>query len=311
MEEFTDKTRVAIVGAGAVGSYYGARLAQAGVDVTFLLRSDFEHVSQHGLKVTSIHGDFELPQVSCKNNADDIGAVDLVIIAWKTTSNSYYQEVITPLLHEGTKILTLQNGLGSADELARLFGEWRVYGGLCFVCINRLSPGRIHHSASGLVRVGQYSTKEGDLSNQKLVDFLKQAEIHCEAVDSLEYAQWMKLFWNIPFNGLTIAEGGVDTEVLLASDGMEGRIRQIMHEVQSVAAALGYEIKDDFIDQQIAVTRPMKAYRPSSMIDYIEGREVEVDAIWGEPLRRAKALGVPVPEIEKLLGEIQLRIRQR
>ena len=311
MNEFTNKTKVAVVGAGAVGSYYGARLAQAGVDVTFLLRSDYKHVSRHGLKITSVHGDFELPEPKCEQRSQDIGPVDLVIIAWKTTSNNYYEEVIRPLLHDGTKILTLQNGLGSTEQLAQLFGVERIYGGLCFVCINRLSPGCICHSASGLVRVGAYlPSKDGGVTG-RLVSFLEQGGVLCEAVENLEHAQWMKLVWNIPFNGLAIAEGGVDTDVLLASDGLEDRIRRIMHEVQAVAEALGYKISDRFIESQISVTRKMKAYRPSSMIDYVEGREVEVGAIWREPLRIAVEMGVPVPEIEGLLRGIEERLKRR
>ncbi len=311
IEEFTEKTKVAVVGTGAVGGYYGARLAQSGVDVTFLMRSDYDYVSRHGLKITSIHGDFELPEVKCENNAVNIGAVDLVLIAWKTTSNMYFQEVISPLLHEDTKILTLQNGLGNTDQLAQLFGADRVYGGLCFVGINRLSPGRIDHSTSGLIRLGKYVSEPDDVTVQVLGDFLAQRGILCEVVESLEHAQWMKLVWNIPFNGFAITEGGVDTAVLLTRDGMEDRIRRVMHEVQTITAALGYEISDSFIDHQISVTWGMHAYRPSSMIDYVEGRAVEVEAIWSEPLQRAKALGVPVPEMETLLREIRLRINQR
>ena len=300
---------VAVVGAGAVGSYYGARLAQAGMHVTFLLRSDYEHVATHGMKITSVAGDFDLADVSCEKSAKAIGPVDLVIIAWKTTANHHYQEIISPLLKEQTLVLTLQNGLGSTDELAHLFGARRVYGGLCFVCINRLSPGRIDHSASGLVRVGKHLPNRHDLD--MLVKVLRAGGIHCEAVENLELAQWMKLVWNIPFNGLAIAEGGVDTQVLLGTNGMEQRIRKIMHEVQAVAAALGHVIEDAFIDHQIEVTRPMLAYRPSSMIDFTEGRAVEVDSIWREPLRRAHQLGVAVPEIEKLLSEIEAQIELR
>lgn len=305
--------RVAIVGAGAVGGYYGARLAEAGIDVSFLLRSDFEHVSEHGLRIKSVAGDIDLPSVQCACVSSDIGPVDLVIIAWKTTSNEYYEEVIRPLLHEDTMILTLQNGLGNVEKLARLFGDQRIFGGLCFVCINRVGPGELCHSASGMVRVGEFKTGGDQVSNklQGLVDFLKQGGIDCQAEPNLEKAQWMKLVWNIPFNGLAIAEGGVDTGVLLATEGREDRIRRIMREVQQVAAAMGYDIPEGFIEKQIALTRPMKAYRPSSMIDYVEGREVEVDAIWREPLLKAQALGVEMPEIEHLLSEIELRLLQR
>ena len=146
--------RIAIVGTGAIGGYYGARLAEAGQEVVFLLRSDFEYVSQHGFNVESVAGDFQLPEVVCARDSANIGPVDLVIVAWKATSNRHYEKVIRPLLHEDTQILTLQNGLGNCEALAELFGAHRVFGGLCFVCVNRISAGKISHTASGQVRVG-------------------------------------------------------------------------------------------------------------------------------------------------------------
>jgi len=305
--------RVAIVGSGAVGGYYGARLAEAGKDVTFLLRSDFDQIKEHGLAVDSVAGDIRLSSVLCAQSSTEIGPVDLVVIAWKTTANSSYEEVVRPLLNHQTMILTLQNGLGNVEELARLFGGERIFGGLCFVCINRLGPGRLHHSASGMIRVGEYESSENGVSNRlsQLVGWLKDGGIVCQAVPNLEMAQWMKLVWNIPFNGLAIAEGGVDTGVLLAMPGMEDRIRRIMGEIQAVAKALAHEIADDFIEKQISLTRPMEGYRPSSMIDYVEGRDVEVDAIWRQPLLQARALGVEVPEIEQLLSQIELRLDER
>jgi len=307
MSAFTSSKRVAIVGTGAIGGYYGARLAQAGVDVHFLLRRDFDHVREHGFHVESIAGDFDLPKVSCARDTQDIGPVDLVIVAWKTTSNAHFEEVISPLLHKDTLILTLQNGLGNCEALAELFGGHRVLGGLCFICANRLAPGYISHTASGQIKIGEFQP-DGSDRLEKWVQFLSDGGIDCRAVTSLEKAQWMKLVWNIPFNGLAISEGGVDTQTLLETPGMEERILKLMKEVQAVAAALGHEIEDDFLQQQIAVTYSMKAYRPSSMIDYVEGRAVEVDAIWREPYRRAMKLGVPVPEIERLLHEIEKKL---
>lgn len=304
---------IAIVGSGAVGAYYGARLAQAGMDVAFLLRSDYEQVRAHGLRVKSVAGDIRLPSVKCAGTSAEIGPVDLVIVAWKTTSNPHYDEVIRPLLHDATLILTLQNGLGNVEELARLFGAWRIFAGLCFVCVNRSGPGEFCHSASGMVRVGEYGPDGDGVSPRlgELASLLTRGGIDARAVPVLEQAQWMKLVWNIPFNGLAIAEGGVDTGVLLATPGMEERIRRIMREVQAVSAAMGYDIEDDFLEKQIELTRPMGEYRPSSMIDFVEGREVEVDAIWREPVLRARKLGVKVPEIERLLVQIELRLEQR
>ena len=163
------------------------------------------------------------------------------------------------------------------------------------------------------MKVGSFEIIDSDASSrlEKIVTMLCAAKIDARVVANLEWAQWMKLVWNIPFNGLAIAGRGLDTEKLLAQPGAEDRIRKIMYEVQAIAGALGYAITDDFLDQQIEITRPMKAYRPSSMIDYMEGREVEVDAIWRQPLLKARVLGVNTPEIERLLAEIEQRIEAR
>ena len=296
--------RIAIVGAGAVGSYYGARLAQAGQNVTFLLRSDYEKVSNCGIEVRSVAGDFHLKDVQCAQSSEETGEVDLVIVAWKTTSNPMAQEVIEPLLGAKTAILTLQNGLGNCEHLASLFGAERIMAGLCFVCINRLSPGVIGHTASGLIRIGEFV---GEKSNRldRVAEVFNASGFPCEAVEVLEKALWMKLVWNVPFNGLAIAEGGVDTAVLLRELRLESKVRALMTEVVAVAERLGHKIPVSFIDHQIERTLPMGAYRPSSMIDFVEGRPVEFEAIWGIPLATAQRLGVRVPEMEELAARIK------
>jgi len=299
--------KIAIIGSGAVGSYYGAKLAAAGEDVTFLLRSDYAAVKEGGLDVQSVDGSFHLEDVQCTDTPENIGTVDLVIIAWKTTSNKHYQSMIEPLLKEGTKILTLQNGLGNVELLADLFGADRIIGGLCFVCINRLKPGVISHTAAGLIRMGAHISDSRGFTDLLGLRF-KKAGIKVEVVDDLQCALWMKLVWNIPFNGLAISMGGVDTQRLLHEMKVESRVRMLMHEVINTADALGYSIPNSFIDKQIDVTYSMGPYRPSSMIDYVEGRDVEVESIWEIPHRVAKAAGIEMPELEKLLEEIKLRV---
>ena len=293
----------AIIGTGAVGSYYGGRLAQAGNKVRFLLRSDYEIVREQGLKVESIHGDFQLPEVSCAQTPEEIGPVDIVIIAWKTTANEYFDQTVSPLLHEGTVILTLQNGLGNVEQLGEIFGSERVLGALCFVCINRLAPGVISHTGGGNITVGESSP--GITPRLKeLVGIFNEAGVRTEAVSNLGEAQWRKLVWNVPFNGLCITEGGIDTEVLLALRDGETRVRELMIEVLLGADALGFEIEEEFSEVQIKRTYPMGPYRPSSMIDFVEHRPVEVEAIWGEPLRRAEAVGAELPKMRALYEQI-------
>ena len=127
----------------------------------------------------------------------------------------------------------------------------------------------------------------------------------------LAEAQWEKLIWNIPFNGLSVAEGGVTTDILLANPRTEAEIRALMHEVITTANALGLPLREELAEQNIERTRPMGPYRTSSMIDFTEGRDVEVEPIWAEPLKRAKAAGLEMPRLEALLKRIREQLARR
>jgi 2-dehydropantoate 2-reductase len=298
---------VAVIGSGAVGLYYGGRLAAAGEDVRFLMRSDFETISRGGLKVASVHGDFELAPVQAYRTPEEIGPVDLVIVAWKATANHALADVLPPLMHAGSQVLTLQNGLGNCETLAELVGPERVLGGLCFVCINRISPGLVSHSAGGKMTVGEMLPDE----TGRVLEIERRfnaAKIQAVAVQNLQKSQWEKLVWNIPFNGLSVADGGITTDVLLASPVSERELRALMAEVIVAANAQGLGLSADLIDSNIDRTRPMGPYRTSSMIDFVEGREVEVTPIWREPLRQAKLVGVAMPRLEVLLRRIEKRL---
>jgi 2-dehydropantoate 2-reductase len=301
---------VAIVGSGAIGLYYGGRLAAAGVNVKFLLRSDFDDVQRDGIRCESIHGDFALPSVQGFRRAEEIGPVDLVIVSWKATANAHLADVLPPLLHADTQVLTLQNGLGNCEAIAAIIGSERVLGGLCFVCLNRLSPGFVKHTAGGRVSVGEFSP-DGRGRAAEIVRRFKAAHIPALIGEPLAEAQWKKLVWNIPFNGLSVAEGGVTTDRLLADPEIEAEIRALMAETITAARAQGLNLGDELAEQNIEQTRPMDAYRPSSMIDYLEGREVEIEPIWAEPLRRAESAGVAMPHLRKLLERIRERVRER
>ncbi|MDX1680409.1 MAG: 2-dehydropantoate 2-reductase [Akkermansiaceae bacterium] len=302
--------RIAIVGAGAIGLYYGGRLAAAGEDLHFLVRSDYEGLSQRGLKCESVHGDFELPDPQLYRNSAEIGPVDLVIVTWKATANEHLAQVLPPLLHDQTRVLTLQNGLGNCEAIAAIIGPERVLGGLCFVCINRMEAGRIVHSGGGKVSIGSWHPQSASHA-QTVTALMRAAGIKAHHVDRLEQAQWEKLIWNIPFNGLSVAEGGVTTDVLLADPARVDEIRALMMEVIATANALGLELDEALAEDNIERTRPMGAYRTSSMIDFVEGREVELGPIWEEPIRRAREIGVPMPGVEALFDLIRAQLAMR
>ncbi|MDC0259111.1 2-dehydropantoate 2-reductase [Verrucomicrobiales bacterium] len=299
--------KIAIIGSGAVGSFYGGNLALTGeCEVHFLMRADLDRVSSDGLFLKSeTRGDVHLPSVNCHAATEEIGPADLVIVALKATDNSVFEKLIQPLLHDETAILTLQNGLGNEDQLAGLFGAKRILGGLCFVCLNRIAPGVIRHIGHGLIEMGEFHFRGETQRAQKIRDLFHAAKIECKIQPDLGLGRWRKLVWNVPFNGLAIAAGGIHVGQILANPELHRRTRALMLEIVETAALFGYEIPDSFIEENIERTYPMTDYKPSSLLDFLADRPVEVEAIWGEPLRLGTRKGAEMPELAKLYDEIR------
>jgi 2-dehydropantoate 2-reductase len=291
---------IAIIGAGAVGAYYGSRLAQHGHDVHFLLRRDYARVKENGWTIRSCDGDFTLPAKALKvyNDPHQMPKADLVIVALKTTSNDQLDPLIRPVVKQDTTVLTLQNGLGNEERLAELFGAQRVLGGMAFVCINRIEPGIVHHMSEGLVRIGELQGPATDRV-RRIVALFASSNIKCLAIDDLRRARWLKLIWNIPFNGLGAALL-MTTDRLLATPQGTDLVASVMTEVIAVATKIGMEFPPNTIEEQIDWTRGMGAYRTSMQIDREESRAMEVEAILGEVVRTAKRAAVAVPRIEML-----------
>lgn len=300
--------RIAIVGSGAVGCFYGGKLLGAGLDVHFLMRNDLDHVGKAGLRIESgVDTNLELPDLSVYGDTADIGPCDLVIIALKATDNEALKVLVPPLLKEHTCLLTLQNGLGNEDYLAGLFGAQRVMGGLCFVCLNRIAPGVIRHIAEGRVSVGEFSGLPGSRTHDVGLLF-QHAGVACKVSRNLMAERWRKLVWNIPFNGLAIVSGGLDTGAILADSHLRERACALMREVIQIARCCGHEFPLSLVDEQVALTEGMGAYRPSSVIDYAEGNKVEVEAIWGKALKVGMEAGAGVGLLEELYDEISASV---
>lgn len=292
IESLPDRPRIAVVGPGAIGSYYGGRLVQHGHDVHFLMRSDYEAIRGAGLRVESVAGDFRLQaeEIQAYNDVAAMPKADLVLVTLKTTANHRFKELITPLLHESTIILTLQNGLGNEELLAELFGGDRVLGGLAFVCINRLSPGHIRHSDHGLIKIGGYQRQSTVLLEQ-IAGMFQESGVACQVLENLAVGRWEKLVWNVPFNGLGAALD-LATDELLASDAGIQLVRELMREVVDVAQLAGVRLGEELIEKNIQKTRTMGSYRSSMQIDRRLGRPMEIDSIIGAPLRVAQKMGM-------------------
>ena len=291
--------KIGIIGSGAIGLYYGACLQRAGQEVRFLFRSDYDVASKKGIEVRTPEGGFRLPEVEAFASVAEMGELDLVVISLKTTSNPALPELLKPIVGPQTVLLTLQNGLGNDRLLAELYPENVVLGALCFICLNRVGPAAVENFLPGSIAIGPFRTKDYEIAAE-VGGLFSGAGIETRVERDLALTQWKKLVWNVPFNGLSIAAGGVPTDVILASEPLLKETRSLMEEVLAGAAALGHEIRSSFVDLQIDRTRAMGAYKPSSMIDFVDGKKVEVESIWGEPLRQATAAGGRLPKLEML-----------
>jgi len=309
--------KVAVVGPGAVGSYYGAKLCHAGQEVHFLLRSDYDAVRRNGVFIRGPDESFNVrPQ--CARTPEEIGESDLVLIALKTTANDQFPKLLPPLVGPKTAVLTLQNGLGNEEDLAKLFPVEQVMGGLCFVCLNRIEPGVIVHMAHGMVVLGEFQRRPEPRTHD-IAGMFRDAGVNCKVTDNLAHAHWEKLVWNVPFNGLGVAgvaghEGMTNpkleirnpntacltTDLLLADPAWENLVRELMMEVIAGAAGLGMEIPVEFAEKQIERTRTMGAYKASTLIDFEQGRPLELRSLFLEPLRQAQRAGAFTPRLARL-----------
>ncbi len=314
--------KIAVVGCGAVGSYYGARLCQAGAEVHFLLRSDYEVVRREGVRILSVHGDF-CARPHAARAPEEIGPCDVVLVALKTTANDHFPRLLPPLVGPETRVVTLQNGLGNEERLAALFGAERVAGGLCFVCLNRIAPGVVRHSAHGLVVLGNFR-RPPEARLQQLADLLKSAGIPVRVTDELERARWEKLVWNVPFNGLGVAgvvgyesflRGEVPpgwdrrhtlpTDALLSDPRWLALVRELMGEVIRAARAQGLDLADQVAEDNLERTRCMGAYKASTLLDFEQGRPLERESLFEEPRRHARAAGVATPRLDTLCAVLR------
>jgi 2-dehydropantoate 2-reductase len=286
---------IAIIGSGAVGGYYGARLIQHGHRVHMLSASDCDHIRKFGMTIESRDGDFSLrpDQVNVYDDPRQMPKADLVVVTLKTTANHRFSELVGPVVKDGSLILTLQNGLGNEELLGSLFGSSRILGGNAFVCINRIGPGKISHTDHGMIRIGEPAGGTSERA-QKIADLFSQSGVPCSVLENLTFGKWDKLVWNIPFNGLGAALD-LTTDKLIGCKAGLSLVRKLMFEVIAACRPLGVDINLSAPEEKIRYTQTMGAYKSSMQIDRQMGRPMEVEAIFGNPLRHARKESVPTP----------------
>ena len=295
--------KYAIIGTGAIGGFYGARLDKAGFEVHFLLHTDYQYVVDHGLTIDSCDGNFTLPSPKVYDSTSNMPQCDVVIVALKTTQNHLLPSLLPPLLKPDTIILLIQNGIGVEADVQQLFPSQPIAAGMAFICSAKAGPGHINHQFYGNINIGNYSCHNPQRYNQMLADF-RAAGIGAADVEYLE-ARWKKAVWNMPFNGMTVALN-TTTNRLLSCESTHRLIYDQMLEVIGAAQALGVKNLDTrFADKMIANTIKMPPYSPSMKLDFDFHRPMEINYLYTRPIAEARAAGFAMPKLEMLEAELK------
>ena len=291
--------RFAILGSGAVGGYFGAKLARAGQDVTFIARgAHLEAIRTRGLEVKSAKlGDFVV-QAKAESDTAKVGPVDVAIVSVKAYDNATALPMLTPLIGPNTMVLTLQNGVDSVDEVAAVAGEAHVLGGTTYVATALEGPGLIVQT--GVHRSIIFGEVFGDRSRvsprvQEVADILATADIQVTPVPDARVPIWDKFVYLVAFSGFTGASR-LSIGHVWKFPHVQEMFYATSREVAAVAKAEGvtisanrFETLKEYMDNIPFTTRS------SLLIDLEQGKRIEVEALQGAVVRRAAKHGVPVP----------------
>jgi 2-dehydropantoate 2-reductase len=295
--------RYGIIGTGAIGGFYGARLARSGAEVHFLLHSDYDYVREHGLQVDSCDGNFHLDSPHVYRDTREMPQCDVVLVGLKSTNNHMLPRLLPPLLREDTLVVLIQNGIGVEQDVQRMFpGTW-LAAGLAFICSAKTEPGRVSHQCYGSINIANYSCPDPQPVGQ-VIAHLHQAGIEAQEVEYAT-ARWRKAVWNMPFNGMTVALH-CQTDELMRHPATRRLIREQMMEIVRASRALGVEgVDEPFVEKMLTMTDAMTPYSPSMRLDWDHRRPMELDYIYTRPLQIAREAGSPMPRLEMLEAELR------
>jgi len=295
--------RYGVIGTGAIGGYYGTKLAYAGKEVHFLLHKDLEYVKKYGFSVDSCDGSFHLKEVNVYGNTKEMPPCDVVMVGLKSVNNHLLKTLLPPLLKEDTLVVLIQNGIGLEADVQQMFPNVQLAAGLAFICSAKTEPGKINHQCYGYINIGNYSCKNQQIINQVIEDF-RAAGVDANEVE-YEEARWKKAVWNMPFNGMTVALN-TRTDLLLQHPSTLQLIKDQMMEVIGAAQACGVKnINETFADKMIYNTIHMTPYSPSMKLDYDFGRPMEIEYIYTRPIKEARKAGYHMKKLEMLEAELR------
>jgi 2-dehydropantoate 2-reductase len=288
--------RIAVMAAGAVGGYFGGRLAAAGHDVSFIARgAQLEAIRKNGLKIESPLGNLHLNNVRATSDPKDIGPVEVVLFAVKLWDTEIAAEKAKPLVGAQTRVITLQNGVDSVERIAPILGEDKVAGGAAYIASVIGAPGVISHTSQFAKMVCGRIDGKPDAQLAAFTAAAKEAGIDIAQAENINRERWEKFVFLIGLSGATGATR-MSLGPILADPDTRAFFRSLMEEVIALARAKGVTLAPDFLETRMkfADTAPpgMKA---SLLHDLERGNRIEIDWLAGKVVALGRELGVPTP----------------
>ena len=293
--------RIAVVGIGGVGGYFGGKLAQAGIDTLFIARgATLEALRRRGLRVDSINGDFTVDDAPAIDDPSTVGPVDAVIFATKAWQTPEAAANAKPMIGANTVAVPLQNGMDGPDQLARALGREHVLGGLALIVSYVVAPGHIRHSAiDPAVMFGELDHSRTERV-ERLRETFQRAGVKADVPDDIHRAMWSKFLFIAPMSAI-----GALTRVPIGAWRSIPETREVavgaLREMVAVAAARGVQLGDDAVERTLQRYDAMNAESTSSLQrDLMEGKPSELDAQAGAIVRMGREAGVSTPVCEML-----------
>ena len=299
--------RIAVMAAGAVGGYFGARLAAAGHDVFFIARgAHLEAIRKNGLKIESTLGDLHLKQVNVTDDPGQVGPVDVVLFAVKLWDTEKAAQQARPLVGPDTRVITLQNGVDSVERMAPILGEDRVLGGIAYIATVIAAPGVISHTGQfARMRCGRVDGR-ADGKLKAFVDAAKAAGIDIDASEAINYDRWEKFAFLVAVSGVTSSMRQPIGPVLADPD-TKSFFRRLMEEVVAVGRSKGVKFTGEFVDKHMAFAETLPKTMKASMAHDLErGNRMELDWLAGKVVEFGRAQSVAVPANEAVYTLLKL-----
>ncbi|MGC1859237.1 MAG: 2-dehydropantoate 2-reductase [Pseudolabrys sp.] len=300
--------RIAAMAAGAVGGYFGARLAAAGHDVFFIARGAHrDAIVKNGLKIESVLGDMHLAKPNVTDDPAEVGPVDIVLFAVKLWDTESAAEAARPLLGPDSRLITFQNGIDSVDRLSAVLGADRVVGGAAYIATVMASPGVIRHTSQfAILRIGR-ADKKPDAKLSAFVDAGKAAKLDINLSADIQRELWQKFIFLTAMAGSTASLRSTIGPII-ADPELREFFHALMEEAFAVGKAKGVALDHAYIDERMnfLVNKIEPGMRASMAHDLERGNRLELDWLAGKVRALGREFGIPTPASDTVYTVLKL-----